>query len=57
MVEVKTRAEDIGLIEIYPLKDISSIDRIVVKVACFLMSALKIGEPVCCCAAPEEETE
>lgn len=53
MIEVTTGIEDMGQVEIRPLKDITSIDQLVVKGAYFLMSALKSGETVGCCAPAE----
>jgi cobalt-zinc-cadmium efflux system membrane fusion protein len=55
MVEVRTGAEGPGVIEINPAKDIMSVDQLVVKGGYFLMSALKSGETVGCCAPAEEE--
>lgn len=55
MIEVKTGTEDKGLVEISPAQPISSIDEVVVKGAYFLMSALKSGETVGCCAPAAEE--
>jgi len=55
MVEVTTGTEDKEQIEIKPLMEITSSDQLVVKGAYYLMSALKSGETVGCCAPPEEE--
>ena len=55
MVEVRTGAEGPGVIEINPAQEIMSVDQLVVKGGYFLMSALKSGETVGCCAPAEEE--
>ena len=55
MIEVNTGAEDKGLVEITPLRAILMTDQLVVKGAYYLMSALKSGETVGCCAPAEEE--
>jgi cobalt-zinc-cadmium efflux system membrane fusion protein len=54
MIEVKTGTEDMGMIEVNPLEEITSKDQLVIKGAYYLMSALKSGETVGCCVAPEE---
>jgi cobalt-zinc-cadmium efflux system membrane fusion protein len=54
MVEVRTGAEGPGVIEINPAQEIMSVDQLVVKGGYFLMSALKSGETVGCCAPAEE---
>lgn len=55
MIEVTTGTEDKGMMEIHPVKQIASTDQLVVKGAYYLMSALKSGETVGCCAPAEEE--
>ena len=55
MIEVKTGVEDSGLIEIFPYEEITPEDEIVVKGAYYLISALKSGETVGCCAPADEE--
>lgn len=57
MVEVRTGAEENGLVEVEPMTEITTSNRIVVKGAYFLMSALKSGETVGCCAPAEGEPE
>ncbi len=57
MIEVKTGAEDKDLLEINPSQVIRATDQLVVKGAYFLMSALKSGETVGCCAPAEEESK
>lgn len=55
MIEVTTGAADKDLLEINPSQIIRPTDQLVVKGAYFLMSALKSGETVGCCAPAEEE--
>ena len=55
MIEVETGTEDNAMIEVKPAAEIALTDQLVIKGAYFLMSALKSGETVGCCAAPEEE--
>jgi cobalt-zinc-cadmium efflux system membrane fusion protein len=55
MIEVKTGAEGEGVVEINPSQEIKPIDQLVVKGGYFLMSALKSGETVGCCAPAEDE--
>jgi len=55
MIEVKTGTESTGMVEINPQDDIRPADQLVVKGGYFLMSALKSGETVGCCAPAEEE--
>lgn len=55
MIEVKTGSESAGVVEINPEEDLRPTDQLVVKGGYFLMSALKSGETVGCCAPAEEE--
>lgn len=55
MVEVKTGTADKNVVEINPAEEISATDQLVVKGGYFLMSALKSGETVGCCAPETEE--
>lgn len=55
MVEVKTGAADKNVVEINPAQEIFATDQLVVKGGYFLMSALKSGETVGCCAPETEE--
>lgn len=55
MIEVKTGMAENDLIEISPYEEIKPEDRMVVKGAYYLISALKSGETVGCCAPAEEE--
>ena len=55
MIEVETGTEDKNMVEIIPLKEINTYDQLVIKGAYYLMSALKSGETVGCCAPAEEE--
>lgn len=55
MIEVKTGAEGTGVVEINPAQELKPTDQLVVKGGYFLMSALKSGETVGCCAPAEEE--
>ena len=55
MIEVKTGTADGSMVEISPAQDIRPADQLVVKGGYFLMSALKSGETVGCCAPAEEE--
>lgn len=57
MIEVKTGTESTGMVEINPQDDIRPADQLVVKGGYFLMSALKSGETVGCCAPAEEGKE
>lgn len=55
MVEVKTSASANGYVGIIPLEEISNSNIVVIKGAYFLMSQLKSGETVGCCAPGEGE--
>ena len=55
MIEVETSAEGVDVVEIHPSEEIKATDQLVVKGAYFLISALKSGETVGCCAPAEEE--
>lgn len=55
MIEVKTVSEDHAVVEINPAQEIRATDQLVVKGGYFLMSALKSGETVGCCAPAEDE--
>jgi cobalt-zinc-cadmium efflux system membrane fusion protein len=57
MIEVKTGAEDKGMVEINPSQPILLTDQVVMKGAYYLMSALKSGETVGCCAPAEDEAK
>jgi len=55
MIEVKTGMTEKDLVEISPYEEIKPEDQLVVKGAYYLISALKSGETVGCCAPAEEE--
>jgi len=55
MIEVKTGMTEKDLVEISPYEEIKPDDRMVVKGAYYLISALKSGETVGCCAPADEE--
>lgn len=57
MIEVKTGMAENDFIEISPYEEIKPDDRIVVKGAYYLISALKSGETVGCCAPADEKKE
>lgn len=57
MIEVKTGAADERVVEINPAQEIKPNDQLVIKGGYFLMSALKSGETVGCCAPAEEESK
>jgi len=55
MIEVTTGVAETGLVEISPFEEIKPEDQLVVKGAYYLISALKSGETVGCCAPAEEK--
>ncbi|MFN0189234.1 MAG: efflux RND transporter periplasmic adaptor subunit [Bacteroidia bacterium] len=55
MIEVKTGTEANEMIEVIPMSEITSTAQLVIKGAYYLMSALKSGETVGCCAPADEE--
>ena len=55
MVQVKTRAEALGFIEITPLQQMDEKSQVVIKGAYFLISQLKSGEIEGCCEVKDEK--